>query len=225
MRDASDVFPGELRALLHSQDRTDREAAWGRLLARYNPLLLHVANTVTKRREDSMDAYAMVLEELRADDFRRLRAYEADGRSKFTTWLVIVVQRLCFDFVRQRYGRHREDATNGDSRNAAVLSRRRLRDLLSGTVDLAEIADDRVPELDATIREQELHRHLQDALGELGAEDRLIIKLRFEDSLTAREIANLIGWPTQFHVYRRIAVISDDLRRRLAARGIDSGAP
>ena len=225
MRDASDVFPDDLRTLLNAQDRADREAAWSRLLARHNPLLLHVANSATRRREDSMDAYAMVLEELRADDFRRLRAYEADGRSKFTTWLVIVVQRLCFDFVRRRYGRHREDANNADSPNAAAVSRRRLHDLLSGTVDLASIADDRVPELDATIREQELHRHLQDALAELSAEDRLIIKLRFEDGLTAREIANLIGWPTQFHVYRRIAVISDDLRRCLVARGVDTAMP
>jgi len=225
MRDASDVFPDDLRALLEAQERADREAAWTRLLSRHNPLLLHVTKSVARRSEDSMDAYAMVLEELRADDFRRLRAYDADGRSKFTTWLVIVVQRLCFDFVRRRYGRHRGDATNGNGQSVAAVSRRHLHDLLSGTIDLASIVDEYGKELDAPIREQELQAHLERALGELGAEDRLIVKLRFEDGLTAREIANLIGLSTQFHVYRRLSAITDSLRQRLAERGVDGSAP
>jgi RNA polymerase sigma factor (sigma-70 family) len=225
MRDASDVFPDDLRVLLEAQGRADRDAAWTRLISRHNLLLLHVTNSVTRRREDSMDAYAMVLEELRVDDFRRLRAYEADGRSKFTTWLVIVVQRLCFDFVRRQYGRHREDAANGNGPSLAAVSRRHLRDLLSGTVDLASIADEHGKDLDARIREQELQAHLEHALGELAAEDRLIIKLRFEDGLTAREIARLIGMSTQFHVYRRLSAITDGLRQRLAERGVDGSAP
>jgi len=107
MRDASDVVPDELRQLLRAEDAPGREAAWSGLIARYNALLLHVARTVAVNREDAMDAYALVLGELRADDFRRLRSYAGDGRSKFTTWLVVVVQRICLDFVRQRYGRRR----------------------------------------------------------------------------------------------------------------------
>ena len=95
----------------------------------------------------------------------------------------------------------------------------------SGTIDLASIVDEYGKELDAPIREQELQAHLERALGELGAEDRLIVKLRFEDGLTAREIANLIGLSTQFHVYRRLSAITDSLRQRLAERGVDGSAP
>jgi RNA polymerase sigma factor (sigma-70 family) len=224
MRDASDVFPDDLRTLLHAADDADREAAWSRLLAKHSALLLHVSRTVAPAREDFMDAYAMILEQLRADDFRRLRAYEADGRSKFTTWLVVVVQRLCLDFVRQKYGRRRDGADDGP-RSVASISRRELRDLLATSVDLAAIADDRAPGPDIPLREQELHRRLAEALGELTAEDRLVLKLRFEDGLTAREIATLLGWPTQFHVYRQLNAITAALRRRLAARGVESSAP
>jgi RNA polymerase sigma factor (sigma-70 family) len=225
MRDASDVFPDDLRTLLHAADDADREAAWSRLLAKHSALLLHVSRTVAPAREDSMDAYAMILEQLRADDFRRLRAYEADGRSKFTTWLVVVVQRLCLDFVRHKYGRHRDAADEDGHRSVASISRRQLRDLPATIVDLAASADDHAPGPDLPLREQELHRRLAEALGELTADDRLLLKLRFEDGLTAREIATLLGWPTQFHVYRQLNAITAGLRRRLAARGVESSAP
>lgn len=55
-----------------------------------------------------MDRYAHVLDKLQVDDFRRLRTFVADGRGKFTTWLTVVVRRICLDHHRQRYGRVRE---------------------------------------------------------------------------------------------------------------------
>jgi hypothetical protein len=52
-----------------------------------------------------MDRYAWVLDALRQDRHRRLRAFAAEGRGSFTTWLVAVVRRLCVDEHRHRYGR------------------------------------------------------------------------------------------------------------------------
>ena len=225
MRDASDVVPDELRQLLRAEDVTGREAAWSGLVARYNALLLHVARTVAVDREDAMDAYALVLEELRAEDFRRLRSYAGDGRSKFTTWLVVVVQRICLDFVRRRYGRRRETVRQDVRVGRKRLSRRQLHELLSAPADLTLVIDENGPPPDIPLREQELQRHLATALSELRVEDRLLLKLRFEDGLTAREIATLLGWPTQFHVYRQLNALTGDLRHRLAARGIESSSP
>jgi DNA-directed RNA polymerase specialized sigma24 family protein len=67
-----------------------------------------------------MDGYAYVLEALRSDDYRRLRAYAADGRSKFSTWLVVVARRLCLDLHLRRP--RPSEVLSGRRRNRAFMS-------------------------------------------------------------------------------------------------------
>jgi RNA polymerase sigma factor (sigma-70 family) len=43
--------------------------------------------------------------------------------------------------------------------------------------------------------------------------DRLLLKLRFERELTAREIADVMGFASQFHVYRRLRAVLTVLRQ------------
>ena len=57
-------------------------------------------------------------------------------------------------------------------------------------------------------------------LRELHPSDQLLLRLRFEEGLTAREIAPLLGLPSQFHVYRRIETVCGMVRARLTR---DSG--
>lgn len=45
----------------------------------------------------AMDRYAYMLAQLRCSDFTPLQCHAADGRSAFTTWLVVVARRLCLD--------------------------------------------------------------------------------------------------------------------------------
>jgi DNA-directed RNA polymerase specialized sigma subunit len=54
-------------------------------------------------------------------------------------------------------------------------------------------------------------------------EDRLLLKLRFDDGLSAPEIARLLGFPTPFHVYRRLNALYARLRGGLRERGIEEG--
>ena len=56
----------------------------------------------------------------------------------------------------------------------------------------------------------------------LDAADRLLIKLRFEDGLSAKDIASLTRSATPFHVYRRLNRILATLKRGLVARGVES---
>ena len=77
------------------------------------------------------DGYAYLLDRLQADDFARLRAYAADGRARFSTWLVVVAQRLCIDFHRSRYGRIREAQDPGER-----AARRQLHDLVGDVIDI-----------------------------------------------------------------------------------------
>ena len=219
----ADALPVELSRLFAPApaDAAARDTAWDGFTAAYSRLLLHTARSITGDHDSAMDAYTYLLEQLRADDFKRLRAYSADGRGKFTTWLVVVVRRLCLDFRRQRYGRPRND-TPDDA--VARATRRRLIDLIAAPQD-----PDEIPALGkdpaAAVLSDDLARILESALAGLTPHDRLLLKLRYEDDLSAREIAALLGMPSPFHVYRRINALLTELRGSLRARGVDGSAP
>ncbi|HEX2722933.1 MAG TPA: sigma factor, partial [Gemmatimonadaceae bacterium] len=101
-------LPSSLQSLL-TASAENVDDAWSVFVAEYSPLLLHVARSVSHGRDQAMDAYAHVLEQLRRDQCQRLRRYETDPRSRFTTWLVIVCRRLCVDFHRAHFGRARAE--------------------------------------------------------------------------------------------------------------------
>ena len=54
---------------------------------------------------DQNESFVFILDSLKADNFRRLRAYK--GKSKLTTYLYSLVNSLIIDFRRKRYGRRR----------------------------------------------------------------------------------------------------------------------
>ena len=223
MREPTEILPDEIANFLHGETRETRENSWSSFLARHNRLLLRVAHAAARNREDAMDAYAIVLEQLREHDGRRLRTYQADGRSKFTTWLVVVTRRICVDYLRQKYGRY--EPTSNDAGNVNRSSRLALLQLVGADVDSAVIADDNAALPDAAVRTDELSARLEEAVRELGNDDRLLLKLRFHEDLSASAIARLIGSPTAFHVYRRLNGLLARLRGRLSERGIESAEP
>ena len=83
----------------------DAEPAWAAFLSKHSGLLLHVARSLGGDDDAAMDRYAFMLDALRRDGCLRLRGYVADGRSQFSTWLIVVARRLCLDEYRHRYGR------------------------------------------------------------------------------------------------------------------------
>lgn len=212
----------EVSGLLRASHPAAREAAWAAFVKVHSRLLLHVARRVSRDYDAAMDAYTYLLEQLRVDDYHRLRAYAADGRSKFTTWLVVVARRLCLDHYRHRYGRPREDSGAAPEGRAG---RRRLVDLLAEQVDMGTIPDLTNPTPDAVLLMAERTRSLGAALGALDPRDRLLLTLRFEDDLSAREITALMGFPTAFHVYRRLNALFVVLRAELRGRGMEGATP
>ena len=169
-----------------------------------------------------MDGYAFVLEALREDCCRRLRAYIPDGRTRFTTWLVVVTRRLLLDHVRRRYGRPRSD---DDARRAEHAARRRLEDLVAAEVDPDLLTAPAANSPDTEVRRRELAAALRRTLDELSPADRLLLALRFEDGRPVREIARIVGFSTVFHVYRRLDAVLGALRGALARRGVSDPEP
>ncbi len=215
----ADGLPQELAQLLNASDSPTRDAAWEAFLTTHSRLLVHTARSLNHDHDAAMDGYAYVLEALRENDCRRLRAYSADGRSKFSTWLVVVARRLCLDFHRHRYGRTRDTGADAREERAA---RRRLVDLVAEDLDSSPASPASSSDPHAELLGREQSAALDATLRALPPRDRLLLALRFEEGLSAREIGHLMGFATPFHVYRRLNALLASLRSSLGRRGIES---
>ena len=211
-------FPPTLERLLR-EDPPSPEG-WAEFAREYTALLLHVARSTSRGRDEAMDAYTYLLERLSEDGCRRLRAYTFDARSKFTTWLVVVARRICIDHHRIRYGRLRNEESKGERERLGL--RRRLEDLDEGVEFADAIPDEAGQNVSVAIERAELAAELRLARESLAPADRLLLKLRYDDGLSAAEIAGLLRYPSQFHVYRRINALLADLKARLNQRGYES---
>ena len=216
-------IPQVLTQLLQATDESSRDSAWRAFVAEYSRLLLYVARRNTPDYDASMDAYTFVLEKLGEHELRRLRSYVADGRGKFTTWLVVVTRRLCLDYHRHRYGR--ATSADPDRHDDERAARRRLVDLTLSKDEDALAARESGDDQDVDLRRAELQLALDQAMNELPGPDRLLLALRFNDGMSAAEIASLLHYASPFHVYRRINQLLAELRRRLVGRGVQSSAP
>ena len=213
------ALPYEVSRLLEATTEREADEAWAGFVAAYSATLIRVATAFAPGYDGALDRYAYMLDELRRHDCRRLRGFAADGRGQFSTWLAVVARRLCLDHYRRQYGRFRSLPSGAAATAASRVARRRLVDLSSALDDLAQLEDtartDPWDELDATERQSAL----ASAVSALPSADQLLIRLRFEDDLSAREIAGLLGLPTPFHVYRRLQALCTALRAVLERRG------
>jgi len=115
---------------------------------------------------------------------------------------------------------------HGDSSEATGRAeRRRLVDMLGDQLDPAELSGpaDRRP--DAAFARVERDRLLQAALEELPPRDQVLLRLRFSQELSAREIAGLMRFESAGHVYRRIEVLLRGLRAALGRMGVEETEP
>lgn len=215
-------LPLALSRLFGAGDSVASDQAWAEFVAEHSRIVLHTCRTLARDRDAAMDGYAHVLEALRADNCRRLRAYTPRAGSRFTTWLVAVTRRLLLDHHRHRYGRPRAE---DDARRAEHATRRRLEDLVAAEVDPDRLTAPATTATDLAVRRRELADALRQALGELDPADRVLLALRFEDERPVREIAAILRMPTAFHVYRRIGAVLATVRRALAQRGVEGPEP
>lgn len=213
--------PSALECLLAPPDDVARDHAWANFLAGCSDLLLRVARVMGGDDDAVMDRYAFILDALSTDDYRRLRGYVNDGKSSFDTWLAVVARRLCMDEYRGRYGRVQSDS---DATAARRTARRNLSDLVGDELGLDRLVahDDARP--DAVLEQQEWRSAIDAALAKLETEDRVILRLRFEDDVSVPEIALLLGLGSPFALYRRIKRILATVRRSLEAAGIGDAA-
>jgi RNA polymerase sigma factor (sigma-70 family) len=212
--------PLELTRLLDAPDEAHANRAWDAFLSAFGHLLLKTAHYTHRDHDGAMDAYAHVLERLRQEKFRRLRTFSGDDTDALSRWLVVVARRMCLDFRRERYGRPRPSVPELERD-----TRRRLVDELWDPREPSELPSPNTSNPEWQLRRTQQRRALESAVGALAPRDQLLLSLRFDDELSARQIAQVMGWPTPFHVYRRLNKLLPELRERLRTFGIEDPNP
>jgi RNA polymerase sigma factor for flagellar operon FliA len=266
------------QALSELIDR-DPKAAWDRLVDDYSDLILGVIGRYTRDIDRQMDAYLYVLEELQAQDLRRLRHYEGAGRDcTFATWLKLVVRNLYFDWFRREHGRKSlpkeiqklsaveqrafklvywegysaqeafeilrgqvkglrysnfiQKLAGVEGRLSSINRAKIRRDIerARGPLSLDNNEDGPPLEARAAVRARtpedetalaERRKALWGLIEGLPDEERLLIRLRFFEGLTAKQIAAAIGVAEPMQIYRRIERVCLELRRRAKEGGVD----
>jgi len=97
----------EIPRILQGLASWDPEDAWAGFLKVYSPLVLQVVKLFETDPDYVRDCFLFVCEQLGRNRFHRLRGFRLDGPARFSTWLRVVVRRLCLDWHRREFGRHR----------------------------------------------------------------------------------------------------------------------
>ena len=211
------AFPGDVASLLSTADPAAQERAWATFAREHSDVVLRVARAMGGGHDAMMDRYAFVLDALRRDDCKRIRAYAPEGRGSFDTWLAVVARRLCLDHHRHRYGRTQSDGRAAEEDRA---TRRQLTDFLGDELGLDHVEGDADAVPDVQLERAERRAAVDTALAQLDVSDRLVLRLRFEDALSVPEIARLIGVDSPFKVYRQLDRVLATVRKHLEAAGI-----
>ena len=207
--------PPQLSALLQASDDVARSRAWASFTDEYSRLLLQVARRNAASHDGAMDHYAYILDQLRQDDFRRLRVFAGEGRGKFTTWLVVVARRLCVDHHRRTHGRTYPEEPSGGGRSVDRIARRNLADLVAGEIDLEQLEDPTGDPPDARVLRSEQRQALLAAVERLELPDRLLLQLRFEDDVPIGLLAPMVGMTSRWQVHLQRRTCSNNFLRTL----------
>ena len=218
------TYPPHLTRLLEASGPSEEEQAWDSFVRQHSRLLLGACRDSGRTYDQMMDRYAYVLEQLRAGDYRRLRVFSSDGRTRFSTWLVVVARRLCIDYHRKRYGRSRGSDAKPQFIDS-LLMRRRLADLIVADVDHTKLPDHSAPDPESALAASEIGDALGRAVAKLSAQDRLLLAFRFEHVATSRDVSDVMGFPSRFHAYRKLKKTLTTLRRSLEEEGYGEGEP
>jgi RNA polymerase sigma factor (sigma-70 family) len=213
----------ELTRLLAATAPAEQDAAWADFVRAHTRTILAALRSLGGDHDLLMDRYTFVLEHLRADGCRRLRSFGDAERTDCRVWLFVVARRLALDHYRHTYGRSRPRDDSSEDHGRAT--RRRLIDLVGEQLDPAELSAPADGRPDAALARHERDRLLETALGELPARDQLLLRLRFSQELSAREIADMMSFENAGQVYRRIESVLKTVRAALGRLGIEEAEP
>ena len=164
---------------------------------------------------DWSDTASMVKLELVENDYAILRRWE--GRSSLATYLTVVIQRLLADQHEKTHGRRRPSMTQPPPPRMREVE---LPDEEVVPLAASELADTETYEGELRVVSERAGAIVREAMAAWPADDRLMIRLRFESSLSIADISRLMKVP-QRPLYRRLESLLARLRDVLLAAGVD----
>jgi RNA polymerase sigma-70 factor (ECF subfamily) len=215
-------FVDEMKAddlcLIIACERGD-ENAWTDLVERFTATVRSAARSASANEDAAEDLAQSIWAELHGlrvrDDGRpasKLAYYS--GRGSLAGWLRAVVAQLSVDkFRKQSKLVQTEEETDLE---------RLARDAQIGETTTFAAAGIQNPEqsLSNRVAQNDLQQALTEAIRELGAEDRLLVKLYYFDNLRLREAGVVLG-VHEATASRRLTRIQTDLRKRVSQILID----
>lgn len=147
--------------------------------------------------EDLEDIFNAVFVSLLENDFRKLRQFRNENSCSLSTWLTIIASRTAIDHIRQ---------------DRSHL----FRETADGERDIYETIPASEKSFEHLLVHKQLDERLKAAIAELGAQDRLIIRLILEKGLTPEETAGILGLSAET-VYSRKSRLTERLKKSVAA--------
>ena len=191
------------------------QTAWSDLVERYNVTVRSAARSASSNEDAAEDLAQSIWAELhglrvRADGRPAGKLAYYSGRGSLGGWLRAVVGQLAVDQHRKssRFVQTEEDADFDRLANESA----------QGTDAWGGTPSDSNPENALSERRaaSDVEAALGQAINELGAEDRLLVKLYYFDGLRLREAGAVLG-VHEATASRRLARVQTDVRARVEA--------
>lgn len=194
------------------------ENAWNDLVERFKPTVRSAARSASSNEDAAEDLAQSIWAELyglrvRQDGMPASKLAYYSGRGSLAGWLRAVMAQLAVDtFRKQSRLVQTEEDTDFD---------RLARDAQDGHGQTI-VAGIATPEesISNSFAQADLQQAVEKAIQELGAEDRLLVKLYYFDNLKLREAGAVLG-VHEATASRRLARIQTDLRKRVTKILID----
>lgn len=220
LSDATDLAPTDIEEFVHDIRADDLclivacergdEKAWEDLVANFDSTVKSAARKISSNNEDAEDLASSIWAELYglrvdADGNKKSKLAYYSGRGSLAGWLRAVVSQLAVDqfrktskFVQIEEDREFEnlanEAANGDGNHFG-----------SKTENPEDLLTDKQTESDVSAA-------LSAAIGELEAEDRLILKLYYFDDLKLKDIAATFGYH-EATASRKLTRVQTEIRK------------
>lgn len=194
------------------------ESAWTDLVERFTPTVRSAARSASSNEDAAEDLTQSIWAELyglrqRKDGMPAGKLAYYSGRGSLAGWLRAVVAQLAVDVFRKQSKLVQTEEDTDLDRLARESHRSEGQAVLAGIPNPEESLSNRFAQTDM---QQALHK----AVEELGAEDRLLVRLYYFDNLRLREAGAVLG-VHEATASRRLTRIQTDLRKRVTKILID----
>ena len=194
------------------------EGAWTDLVERFTPTVRSAARSASANEDAAEDLAQSIWAELyglrvRKDGKPASKLAYYSGRGSLAGWLRAVVAQLAIDTFRKQSRLVQTEEDKDLERLARDAQGGEAGRIVAGIPTPEESMSNRFAQTD-------LQQALGKAVQELGAEDRLLVKLYYFDNLRLREAGVVLG-VHEATASRRLTRIQTDLRKRVTKILID----